>query len=400
MSSELQFKNMLLHWLLQITKAVNYNLPAEKLFEIYQHVVTRQLGIRQLVLFINERGWQPILSAGVTMADLAVDIEKDFSNPDNFLPGSRHHPSWAQQFDIIIPVTHHQRYLAYAFLGGFDQVTGDKKEVISFVHTITNIIVTGIENKRLTEESIRQAALKKELELAAEVQAMLLPSDLEKQLGFEVQATYLPHAEVGGDFYDFIRLNEQSALICMADVSGKGIAAALLASSFQSHLRALASFRIDLPALVRHLNTAVIQNARGDRYVTAFLGVLNRTTRTLHYVNAGHPPPLLLCGKIVRELNKGTTGLGMFEELPFLESESLSLAEHSVLLTYTDGIIECENAQGDFFGTERLTEYLRNATTATSLAGIHQKLMEDIHRFRNNTPVHDDITLLSVRIKE
>ncbi len=400
MSSELQFKNMQLHWLLQITKAVNYNLPAEKLFEIYQHVVTRQMGIRQLVLFINEKGWQPILSAGVKMTDLAVDIEKDFSNPDNFLPGSRHHPAWAQQFEIIIPVTHHHRYLAYAFLGGFEQVAGDRKEVISFVHTITNIIVTGIENKRLAEESIRQAALKKELELAAEVQAMLLPSDLEKQWGFEVQATYLPHAEVGGDFYDFIRLDDDSALICMADVSGKGIAAALLASSFQSHLRALASFQIELTALVRHLNTAVIQNARGDRYVTAFLGVLNRKSRTLHYVNAGHPPPLLLCGKIVRELNKGTPGLGMFEELPFLESESLSLDKHSVLLTYTDGIIECENARGDFFGTGRLTDYLRNTSPNSALSCMHSQLLDDIHRFRNNTPIHDDITLLSVRIKE
>lgn len=399
MSSELQFKSMQLHWLLQITKAVNYNLPASKLFEIYQHVVTQQLGVEKVILFLNDKGWKQILSAGLSYHDLKIDIEKDFSNPDNFLPGSEHKIAWAQQFEIIIPVTHHNRFLAYAFLSGFKNVSGEKKEVISFVHTITNIIITGIENKRLTEESIKQAAVKKELELAAEMQAMLLPSDLHKQTGFEIEAVYLPHTEVGGDFYDFIRLNDNEALVCMADVSGKGMAAALMASSFQSHLRALASFNAGLEEISHHLNRAVYQNAKGDRYVTAFIAIINRKEKTICYVNAGHNPPLLIQGKMVRELDKGTLGFGMLDELPFLETESLPMNEQSVLVTYTDGITECENADGEFFGSELLADCLCNQIAQSPLAEVHKKLLSEINRFRNNTPFHDDITMLSLRVK-
>lgn len=399
MSSELQFKSMQLHWLLQITKAVNYNLPASKLFEIYQHVVTQQLGVEKVILFLNDKGWKQILSAGLSYHDLEIDIEKDFSNPDNFLPGSEHKIKWAQQFEIIIPVTHHNRFLAYAFLSGFRNVAGEKKEVISFVHTITNIIVTGIENKRLTEESIHQAAIKKELELAAEMQAMLLPSDLDKQTGFEIEATYLPHTEVGGDFYDFIRLNEDEALVCMADVSGKGMAAALLASSFQSHLRALASFSAGLEEISRHLNTAVFQNAKGDRYVTAFIAIINRKEKTIRYVNAGHNPPLLINGKMVRELDKGALGFGMLDELPFLETETLPMNNQSVLVTYTDGITECENPDGEFFGSKLLAECLCNQLSQSPLSEVHKKLLNQIDSFRNNTPFNDDITMLSLRVK-
>ncbi|MBL7928079.1 MAG: serine/threonine-protein phosphatase [Bacteroidia bacterium] len=390
---------MQLHWLLQITKAVNYNLPASKLFEIYQHVVTQQLGVEKVILFLNDRGWKQILSAGLSYQDLEIDIEKDFSDPDNFLPGSEHKIKWTQQFEIIIPVTHQNRFLAYAFLAGFKNIAGEKKEVISFVHTITNIIITGIENKRLTEESIRQAAIKKELELAAEMQAMLLPSDLDKQTGFEIEATYLPHTEVGGDFYDFIRLNETEAIVCMADVSGKGMAAALLASSFQSHLRALASFNAGLDKMAHHLNTAVYRNAKGDRYVTAFIAIINRKEKTIYYVNAGHNPPLLIEGKLVRELDKGTLGFGMLEELPFLETETLPLNNRSVLVTYTDGITECENPDGEFFGSELLTDCLRNQIAQSPLAEVHKKLLNQIDSFRNNTPFNDDITMLSLRVK-
>jgi sigma-B regulation protein RsbU (phosphoserine phosphatase) len=399
MSSELKFKSMQLHWLLQITKAVNYNLPSAKLFEIYEHVVTRQLGVEKVLLFLNDNGWKQILSSGVNFHDLEIDIEKDFSDADHFLPGSKHKVKWAQQFEIIIPVTHQNRLLAFSFLSGFKNAAGDKKEVISFVHTITNIIITGIENKRLTAESIRQAAVKKELELAAEMQAMLLPGDLKNQTGFEIEATYLPHAEVGGDFYDFIRLSDEEALVCMADVSGKGIAAALLASAFQSHLRALAAFHAGLEEMARHLNAAVFQNARGERFVTAFIALVNRRKKSIAYLNAGHNPPLLLRGKLIRELNKGTPGLGMFEELPFIETEELPMDEKNVLVTYTDGITECVNPEGEFFGSASLAACFCSHDEMASLADMHKNLLTQLDRFRNNTPFNDDITLLSLRVK-
>lgn len=399
MSNELKFKSTQLHWLQQITKAVNYNLPASKLFEIYEQVVTRHFGIGKLLLFMNENGWRQMLSHGVTYQDYPIDIEKDFTNPDNFLPGNKPDAHWAAHFEIIIPVTMNDRYLAYAFLSDFSKILGDKNETISFIHTITHIIITGLENKRLTQESIARAAMQKELELAAEMQLMLFPSGLEKLNDYEIAATYLPNGEVGGDFYDFIILNEEESLVCMADVSGKGIAAALLASSFQAHLRALAPSHLPLTDLVHHLNKTVFDNARGERFITAFIALLNRKNRAIRYINAGHNPAILQSGSNQSELKSGTTGLGMLNELPFVEESETSFEKDTVLFAYTDGVTECENSNGEFFGTGRLFYLLQQQSPSTSASFINQQIISQLKSFSEGIHFQDDITILSLRMK-
>ena len=164
-----------------------------------------------------------------------------------------------EAFDIVIPVYNNNSPLAYVLIGDIvEEGEGVSPTIkhLHFIQTLSNIIIVSIENMRLFQESLRQIAIKKELELASRMQNMLIPKNSELPQNDKIWITsfYHPHLDVGGDYYDFINLSENEVGFCIADVSGKGISAALLMSNFQANLRALFSSEISLPALVEKLN--------------------------------------------------------------------------------------------------------------------------------------------------
>jgi len=397
--NDLLLKKIQLHWLLQITKAVNYNLPAPQLFEIYKNVLVNHLHIGKLLLFVHENSWTQILSHGVNYRDFNIDPEKDLEGLHEYIPHSSDSRLWLKEFDTIIPVIHHDKALGYAFLGNYSNLKGNQKEILAYIHTITNIIIVAIENKRLTKESITRVTMQKELQLAAEMQAMLFPESLDGFNVFDIAATYLPHHEVGGDFYDFFRINDHESLVCMADVSGKGMAAALLMSNFQAHLRALTPHFSSLPDLVRELNRSVYRNAKGEKYITVFIARIHHDENMIRFVNAGHNPPFLFHQNLFTDLADGTTGLGMFEELPFLNEGEISFPENSILICYTDGITDLEDAQGNFFGIENFHSCIRSYSSEHDLNLIHQRLKETMNEFRKEKEYNDDVTLMTIRLR-
>ena len=395
--SELKSKKIQLHWLLQITKAINYNLPADQLFEIYCSVLKDHLKVGKLLLFIHEKSWQQILSYGGDNKSFDVNPEKDFQHLDEVRIESSTKPQWISEFETIIPVIHNKKPLAYAFIGDYSMMPGNPKEVLPYIHTITNIIVVAIENKRLTKESIRQAALEREMELAAEMQSMLFPSHLNGNDAFDVAATYLPHSEVGGDYYDYFKINDDESVVCMADVSGKGLAAALLMSNFQANLHAMSRHIESLPELVKALNATVFKNAKGEKYITVFLARINHKTKDIHYINAGHNPPIHFHEGNFDLLEKGTTGLGMFDELPFLNEGTIPLPFGAILFCYTDGITELEDAAGNSFGIEKFKEFVLNNCKGCNMKEFHALMINELNGFRKEIGFNDDVTLLTVK---
>lgn len=397
--AELHVKNLQLHWLLQITKAINYNLPAEQLFAIYENVMRDQLKVARLVLFIHESKWIQALSFGVDKNYRLDDLESRFGELNQLQFNNLRMPDWVEGFESIIPVFHNSQALAYAFIGDLrhDEI-GSMKEVLPFIHTITNIIVVAIENKRLSKEAIRQAQLQKELELAARMQSMLFPAHIPENNKLDLSATYLPHQHVGGDYYDYIHLNSEEMLICLADVSGKGISAALLMSNFQANLHANAHHFTSLSALAGDLNTLVNKSAKGEKFITVFIAVLNTSTGTLRYINAGHNPPFVYNEGEFTLLEKGTTGLGMFENLPFLEEGVIQLPPSAILFCYTDGVVEQENEKGEVFGLESVMEQVQQNADTSSMRELHARVLKAYHEFRKKTDPVDDVSLLSCRL--
>jgi sigma-B regulation protein RsbU (phosphoserine phosphatase) len=349
-----------------------------------------------VALYIYDGEWKCAIYRGNHDGVRKLDVKKSLGMITEIKDISESGVPELLDFDIIIPVSHKKKPLAYAVIAKNKSEAMDD-DVIPFIQTLTNIVAVAIENKNLGKEQIRQAGIKRELEFAAEMQAMLFPEQLPDNKEFEMHATYHPHREVGGDYYDYIRLVNFESLICMADVSGKGVPAALLMSNFQANLHALANNYSSLPKLASQLNTRVIKTAKGEKFITVFLGKYNAQTHVMHYVNAGHNPPILYDGKEMTLLSEGSTGLGMLDDLPFVQEGIVNIRPGTFLLCYTDGLVETENESGMAYGMERLRNFIsENAKTGT-LASFHEKLLHEIESFKGDGPHADDITLLSAR---
>lgn len=399
-SAELHVKKLQLHWLLQITKAINYSFSTKQMLDVYEHVLISQLKVEKLALLINVNGWSCALSYGTDKGMKEFDIDKTLNELNHLHNLETEKELWINTFDSMLPVHHKDHILAYALIGGFENsVITNKNELVSFIQTITNLIVVAIENNNIAQEKIRQAGIRKELELAAQMQTLLFPVNLTATPEFDLHATYLPHQEVGGDYYDYIPLNDDEFVFCMADVSGKGIPAALLMSNFQANLHAHVHHISSLSSLVRLLNTKVYSSAKGEKFITFFIGKFNIRTKELHYVNAGHNPPFLIHEKVVYMLNEGSTGLGMFEELPFVNPGKVFIPDNAQLHCYTDGVTDVENSAEREFGMERLREFLTSKTHLKDLALLQQELVSTLKAFKENRDFTDDITLLSFLFK-
>ncbi len=399
-NSELQAKKLQLHWLLQITKAINYNFSTKQLFDVYEHVLRSQLKVEKLALLIFDQQWKCSLLYGTDKNFEDIDLTRIIGELNKLHNLEMGQELWISTFDSILPVYHKDQLIAYALVGGLgNSVIPKRNELVPFIHTITNLIVVAIENNTIANEKIRQAGIRKELELAAQMQSLLFPTQLPRVDEYEIHATYLPHQEVGGDYYDFIQVSDNEFIFCLADVSGKGIPAALLMSNFQANLHALLPHTSSLSELVRLLNAKVFQSAKGEKFITFFIGRYHALTRELHYVNAGHNPPFLIHEKVVYMLNEGSTGLGMFEQLPFINSGKVFIPPNALLHCYTDGVTDVENDQGVEFGMDRLRTFLTARNQLHDMEELHKQLIATLSAFRQGKNYTDDITLLSCWFK-
>jgi phosphoserine phosphatase RsbU/P len=397
---ELQAKKTQLHWLLQITKAINYNFSTKQLLDVYEHVLHSQLKVEKFALLIYDDVWKCSLLSGTDKCLQDFEMNHILTELNKLHNLETEQELWIKTFETILPVYHKEQLLAYALIGGLSNTVIPKKnELCSFIHTITNLIVVAIENNSIAREKIRQEGIRKELELAALMQSMLFPVGLPKSKHYEIHATYLPHQEVGGDYYDFIEINPTEFIFCMADVSGKGIPAALLMSNFQANLHALIQHTPSLSELVTLLNDKVYRSAKGEKFITFFIGHYNTKTRQLHYVNAGHNPPFLIHEKVVYMLNEGTTGLGMFDQLPFINPGKVFIPPNAMLHCYTDGVTDVENEKDDDYGMKRLRDFYTERKQLHDMKAIHQQLIQTLSNFKETRSYTDDITLLSCWFK-
>lgn len=311
LNGELELKQLQLSSLLEITQAINQNFSAHQLFSIYKFVLRTQLKIRKMALFVADSIWSTPMSYGVPAETEDLDVHKYMIHLKDitFVDGA--FPEIFQHFNTIIPVVHKNKPLAFALIGDVSVTDNQlKNDLIPFVQTLTNIIVVAIENKKFAREQIRQEGIKIELELAAQMQNMLIPETLPSDKDLEMHAAYIPHQEIGGDYYDCIRINDDELIFCMSDVSGKGIPAALLMSNFQANLHALVRTTHSLVELVHELNSKVIASAKNEKFITLFIGKYNRITRELSFINAGHNPPVLVDAEETMYLKDGTTEIG------------------------------------------------------------------------------------------
>ncbi|HPI21067.1 MAG TPA: SpoIIE family protein phosphatase [Candidatus Kapabacteria bacterium] len=270
-------------------------------------------------------------------------------------------------------------------------------ENLQFIEVLGNTAMSALENERLFEQELEKKQLEKELQLALDIQKNLLPDKNPEIDNFDIVGCSYPSRHVGGDYFDFIPVSSNELLIAIADVSGKGMPAALLMANVQAALKVLAPLHFSLKELVERLNSIVYQNTSPDKFVTFFCGILNFHSNNFHYLNAGHNPPILLRNNgTIEYLSEGGIILGISDNtFPYTEGDII-INNDDLLLLYTDGVTEALNAEKEEFGEENLIDVIRNIKELKS-EEILLKISEKLKEFSKGTSQSDDITMVSIK---
>jgi sigma-B regulation protein RsbU (phosphoserine phosphatase) len=236
------------------------------------------------------------------------------------------------------------------------------EEGLNFIQALGNTAISAIENNRLFNEELERKKLESELDFAREIQQGLLPDTYPLITGFEALGRSDSSRQVGGDYFDVLKLESGKYLLIIADVSGKGMPAALIMANFQAALRVLAAHEPEIINLVKSLNKIVCENTSSDKFITAFVAILDSEKGMIEYVNAGHNAPVYVVGGQIREnLDEGGLILGFDEELAQYESGTLEMEPGSFVLMFTDGVAEATMPDGKDFSEDEIHEFLRES---------------------------------------
>ncbi|HEY3937701.1 MAG TPA: SpoIIE family protein phosphatase [Bryobacteraceae bacterium] len=381
---------------------------------------------RIAVLLDRDESFQPAFAVGFSGSTPRVEFKRDtatvrflqhqlapsrvyFDDPQSWVHGvSQQEQAGLQTLDaqVLLPLTMKSRLLGLVSLGSKRSEVPYTKADLQLLSAVASQTGLALENAQLTE-SIRQEVaqrerLDRELEIAREVQQRLFPQKLPEVAGLDFAGYCRPALGVGGDYYDFIHLSGGGLGIAVGDVSGKGIAAALMMASLQASLRGQTIKPCEtLSEMIGHINTLVYEASAENRYATFFYAQYDADNRSLRYVNAGHNPPIV-CRKQGDEitflrLEEGGTVVGAFPTFPYREGQ-IQLERGDVLVVFTDGISEAMNTADEEFDEERLLDALRTCN-ARSAAGIITYILEKVDGFTAGARQHDDMTVVAVRLQ-
>ncbi|MES2566920.1 MAG: SpoIIE family protein phosphatase [Bacteroidota bacterium] len=399
LSAASNVKDVKLNSLLVMTKAINNNLTTPQLLDIYQDILENQLQVGKLVLFSFAAEWTCILKYGVDKDYNHLIFEPELLDIKEIETISYSKGNLSKRFEIVIPVYHKHTPLAFVLLGDLDEKKIEMSSAIKhlpFIQTLTNVMIVAIENKKLYKTSIQKAAIQKELELAQGMQKLLFPSSLPSMKELEMNALYLPHQQIGGDYYDVIWINETELVFCLADVSGKGVAAALLMSNLQAALRVLLKYTQSLTEIVIDINQLICDNAKSEKFISLFIAKYSIETRKLSYINAGHNAPILLDNNKSIYLDKGCTLLGITNPLISFDSETLLVSPDSILFAYTDGLTDTINNNEDTVSVDEIKKILIS-NKKSNCAFINKAMLFYLEEFKAEMPFIDDIAMLTCK---
>jgi phosphoserine phosphatase RsbU/P len=279
------------------------------------------------------------------------------------------------------------------------RVNIDRRDQLGVLGESFNLMTSSVSS--LIEEQKQRQRLENEISIAREVQNQLFPRRLPAIPGVEIEAICKAARTVSGDYYDFIQLSPTQLAIAIADISGKGISAALLMASLQAALRsqmlAGGSEVLSTAELVSRLNKHLVRNTGDDRFATFFIAVYDCETRKLRYTNAGHLPSLLICNGEAKHLDVGGMVLGVIENYEY-EEGLLSVSADSLLVGYSDGLVEPENVYGEEFGIKRLEDAAIRVKGASPLM-VAESLMAAAEEWAGTPEQADDMTVVVARLQ-
>ncbi len=301
---------------------------------------------------------------------------------------------------MCVPIAYSDEILGVIYGDRITTTHKYEQEDVDFLAALARQASIGLTNARLMEEHQQKVFLEKEIAIARQIQSDLFPETLEIHPRLEIAAINEPGRQVSGDYYDVLKMNNGGVGLVIADVTGKGVAAALIAANLQAAIRVLMPGATDLAALARELNHLIYQNTDTSRFVTVILGRVDPEKQLLQFVSAGHHPPIQMGSSKWVEIATEGNGLPFgIDDGAAYECADIDLGgEPSTLFFYTDGLNEALDEHEEEFGMERIFETLRRHAHAEP-----QELLKEVRRavadFCGNVPQSDDITMLAVRTR-
>lgn len=389
-TQELLIKKQQLDTLLEMVQMLNQKVVVEspeQLIRIFELSLRAYFGVEKVCFILKqEQNWTCPILYGFDKSK--ADIQPFFNTKIDFRA--------IQQFlyaESMITLSNATENDAVIFISQKDIPSFLKESNLTFVKTMFNVLLSKLALKKLIEQQIEQETLQRELKVAGKIQNNILPKHLPKSSVLTITAFSQPYIQVGGDFYDVIQRSENEYYIVIADVSGKGVSAAIMMANLQASLRALISTNASLSNIVKNLNKLILELANHERFLTLFLAKLDIQKKELYYINCGHPYPVLKVGHKIKLLNKGSTILGSFAEIK-IQSGREKLNEPSCLVLYTDGISEAMNENHELYDTERIMHIVHGYTYDKGADVLKEAILSDWADFQKDNKPTDDATLL------
>jgi sigma-B regulation protein RsbU (phosphoserine phosphatase) len=412
--------------LTELSSSVAGIRDTKRLLETVTHRIADSLHVPRIAVLLESGGlYRPAYALGFNGFAPEVHFSKDaatvrtlkrlgspsriyFDDPQSWVHGTPDLEKSALQSleaQVLLPVTLDSRLLGVISLGSKRSEVPYTKADLQLLNAVASQTGLALENAQLSESIRREIAqrerLDRELEIAREVQQRLFPQKLPQVKGLDFAGYCRPAQGVGGDYYDFIRLPNGCLGIAVGDVSGKGIAAALMMASLQASLRGQTIKPCEtLSETIHHINRLVYDASADNRYATFFYAEYDPVKRGMRYVNAGHNPPLICRKRDNRHeflrLEEGGTVVGLFPDYPYREGH-IALESGDVFVAFTDGISEAMNKMEEEFDEERLMQALR-LCPARSAADIITYILTEVDGFTAGANQHDDMTVVVVRL--
>ena len=389
------------HLLDTVKTVVEYN--AAGIFILNQDLVHgRREHPREVIAGIARRGFdlKPAEKDAMLTSGKGIIGHVIFSGASLIVPDVRLEPRYIEgrnrtRSEIAVPIVRNNRAIGALNLES-DQVSAYDESDLEVLQFIADAAAISIEKAMLHRQLLEKKLLDKQLQLARDMQSRLFPSEPPHIAGYDIAGICLPTEEIGGDYYDYIRLNHRKLGIAVADVSGNGIASALVMTAFRGLLRMHTRGRLGSAKIVRAINRLLPEFTGSSHFVTAVYIVLNPECEEFIYVCCGQQPPLLLHSDgSMGNLHVSGPALGIINDASY-STEKLSIVPGDILTMYTDGVVEMTNPEGIDFGVERLATAIYQGRDLPA-SELIQMIISETQQFSGSQSYPDDFTLVIIK---
>lgn len=395
-----------LNTLFDLSKEFNLLVDREKISRIFKFALLGQLFIRSFFLiYKNNDKCELLASSNINTPLTDEHIKTIFVSASDTVVvtpelGEKMPYLAKNNIEALVEVSIEGNKTAVIGVGKKANNAPLEESDYNFLYSLANLAVISIQKTYFLEERIEKERLEEEVSIARNIQMGLLPDPIPEINGLDLSAVNISSSQVGGDYFDIVETPDGNHIIAIADVTGKGIPAALLMANLQSMLHVLLPVEITLSEATERINNLIFRNTPSDKFITFFWAKYLSEQRLFRYVNAGHNPPLLLRAgeESFVELSEGGLLLGAMESMMPYEQTDIQLNPGDLVLSYTDGVNEAMNPAGDEeYGEERMMEIILKNRDKTSLE-IRQALIDDVDRFAEGIQ-YDDLTLIVFKVK-